>query len=137
MRCGAVAVAKLDMGDKRVVLWDLGGQARLRSIWEPYYAEANALVFVVDSADPARFGEAAEAYAALLRHEDLAGVPALILANKQDVAGAESPEAVAKHLATEEGVEGRECHCLGISALTRDGVGDGIQWLLEHAMPRE
>lgn len=34
-----------------LIFWDLGGQAGLRSIWDKYYAESHALVFVVDSGE--------------------------------------------------------------------------------------
>ena len=32
-----------------LILWDLGGQAGLRSIWDKYYAESHAIMYVVDS----------------------------------------------------------------------------------------
>ena len=32
-----------------LILWDLGGQAGLRSIWDKYYAESHAILYVVDS----------------------------------------------------------------------------------------
>lgn len=44
------------------MLWDLGGQIKMRSMWEKYYDEAHAIIFVVDSADVARLEEAKLAY---------------------------------------------------------------------------
>lgn len=32
-----------------LIVWDLGGQAGLRSIWDKYYAESHAILYVVDS----------------------------------------------------------------------------------------
>ena len=32
-----------------LIFWDLGGQAGLRSIWDKYYAETNALIYLIDS----------------------------------------------------------------------------------------
>lgn len=32
-----------------LIFWDLGGQAGLRSIWDKYYAESHAILYVVDS----------------------------------------------------------------------------------------
>jgi len=40
----------------------------MRSIWEKYYLEANAVVYVVDSADPQRLEEAKLAYGILLHN---------------------------------------------------------------------
>jgi ADP-ribosylation factor 1/2 len=40
-----------------VVMWDLGGQAKIRSLWEHYMKDATGLVFVVDSSDVTRLSE--------------------------------------------------------------------------------
>ena len=32
-----------------LIFWDLGGQAGLRSIWDKYYAESNALIYLIDA----------------------------------------------------------------------------------------
>lgn len=50
------------------MFWDLGGQIRMRSIWDKYYAEANAMIFVIDSADSDRLEEARTAFGTLLMH---------------------------------------------------------------------
>lgn len=41
-----------------LVFWDLGGQAGLRSIWDKYYGECHALMYVVDASDRGRLEEA-------------------------------------------------------------------------------
>lgn len=38
-------------------IWDLGGQENLRTLWDSYYSDAHAVVFVVDSADRERLEE--------------------------------------------------------------------------------
>ena len=70
---------KAGVADMDVTLWDVGGS--LRGIWATYYDDADAVVFVLDAADRARFGEAARALEGILRAT--AG-PVLVLANKQD-----------------------------------------------------
>ncbi|RVW14764.1 ADP-ribosylation factor-related protein 1 [Vitis vinifera] len=55
----------------------------LRSIWEKYYEEAHAVVFVIDASCPSRFEDSKSALEKVIRHEDLQGAPLLILANKQ------------------------------------------------------
>ena len=32
-------------------VWDLGGQSSIRPYWRCYYANTNAIIYVVDSAD--------------------------------------------------------------------------------------
>lgn len=39
-------------------VWDVGGQEKLRTLWRHYYANTQALIFVVDSSDRARLSEA-------------------------------------------------------------------------------
>eukprot|EP00002_Diphylleia_rotans_P037605 TRINITY_DN8418_c0_g1_i1.p1 TRINITY_DN8418_c0_g1~~TRINITY_DN8418_c0_g1_i1.p1 ORF type:complete len:137 (+),score=23.62 TRINITY_DN8418_c0_g1_i1:72-482(+) len=51
-------IGKFDVSRAKVILWDLGGQSSLRSIWDKYYNEADGVVFVVDSGDGTRFQEA-------------------------------------------------------------------------------
>ena len=37
-------LAKITYFSTQVVLWDLGGQMKMRGIWEKYYDESNAVV---------------------------------------------------------------------------------------------
>ena len=69
-------------------VWDIGGQKHIRPYWKNYYANTDALIYVVDSADKRRVDEAAEELTSLLAEDDLKGVPVLVLANKQDLLGA-------------------------------------------------
>ena len=40
------------------MVWDMGGQDAIRPLWRHYYENCQALIFVVDSADRDRVGEA-------------------------------------------------------------------------------
>lgn len=55
-------LAKIFFNNTQVIIWDLGGQIKMRNMWERYYDDANAIVFVVDSADITRLEEAKLAY---------------------------------------------------------------------------
>lgn len=55
-------LAKINYKGTQVIIWDLGGQIKMRNIWERYYETAHAIIFVVDSADVARLEEAKLAY---------------------------------------------------------------------------
>lgn len=56
----------VELGGARLTLWDVGGAAALRRLWPDYYAEAQAVAFVVDAGDRARWAEAAQALQAAL-----------------------------------------------------------------------
>merc|ERR1712070_1154196 len=51
-------VESFAFGNVNFTAWDLGGHEAVRSLWEEYYTEGDALVFVVDSADDERLPEA-------------------------------------------------------------------------------
>ncbi|XP_019072600.1 uncharacterized protein LOC104877785, partial [Vitis vinifera] len=72
-----------ELSNTKLVFWDLGGQSGLHSIWEKYYEEAHAVVYVIDASCPSCFEDSKSALEKILRHEDLQGAPLLILANKQ------------------------------------------------------
>lgn len=82
--------AQVQTGGFKLNVWDIGGQKHIRPYWKNYYANTDALIYVVDSADRRRVDEAAEELTDLCQQEELAGVPVLILANKQDLLNAMS-----------------------------------------------
>jgi ADP-ribosylation factor related protein 1 len=53
-------IGRVTVGDiEKLVFafWDLGGQENLRKLWEEYYRESDALIFVVDATDKGRIEE--------------------------------------------------------------------------------
>ena len=60
----------------------------MRSLWERYYDDADAVIFVVDvTSSNSKLNEAKEAFHSLKSNEQLAGAPILIFLNKIDVLG--------------------------------------------------
>ena len=104
-------ISTLDRGGPRVHLWDVGGQRTLRPFWRNYFEATDGLVWVVDAGDRARLAVAAAELAALLSEARLASAALLVLANKQDVAGAATAAEVAA--------------ALGLGGGGRDGDGAG------------
>ncbi|XP_066277210.1 uncharacterized protein [Branchiostoma lanceolatum] len=79
-------------------MWEIGGTENVRSYWANFLPNTEVLVFVVDSTDKARLPLAKEELHKVLAHPALKAVPLLVLANKQDVAGAMSAEQVSSAL---------------------------------------
>ncbi|XP_068586008.1 ADP-ribosylation factor-like protein 11 [Cebidichthys violaceus] len=80
-------VGTLDLDKKSsLTVWDVGGQKSMRANWRYYLDDCKALVFVVDSSDPARLPEAQKVLKKVLNEEKLRGVPLMVLANKKDLA---------------------------------------------------
>ena len=115
-----------------VTIWDLGGQQALRSIWDKYFADAHCIVFMVDSTDTDRFAEAASTMRKVLEHAGARGVPALVLANKQDMpmASALAPmEALFEMDRVRE--QGRAAHLLPLCARDGTGMNEALAWALD------
>ncbi|XP_075767595.1 uncharacterized protein LOC102450462 [Pelodiscus sinensis] len=111
-------------------LWDVGGQDRIRVLWRHYHSNTDGLVFVVDGADPERLGEARQELEALLEAEDLAGVPLVLLANKQDLPGARSCAQLVEELGLRK-LRGREWHAQGCCAVSGQGLPEALEKLAE------
>lgn len=128
-------IARLDIDNTRVIIWDLGGQSILRSIWTKYYSEANGLIFVVDScSSPERLAEARETLQSLLNHNDLLRIPFILCANKQDAVGALSPNEVDKIVNfTRNCANERVNYVQGMSALSGIGIEEALQWIVNAA----
>jgi len=77
-------VGRFEDQDAILRFWDLGGEKSLRSIWNRYYQDADALIFVFDTTDLERSAEAQQELNKLLQHADLSNIPVLILGNKRD-----------------------------------------------------
>ncbi|KAE8664017.1 Chromosome transmission fidelity 8-like protein isoform 1 [Hibiscus syriacus] len=105
-------------------------QPGLRSIWEKYYEEAHALVFIIDAACPSRFEDSKSALEKVLIHEDLQGAPLLILANKQDLSEAVTAEELARYLNLKK-LDERVYMFEAVSAFNGTGIKEGVEWLVE------
>ncbi|XP_047137914.1 uncharacterized protein LOC124814351 isoform X1 [Hydra vulgaris] len=112
-------------------MWDVGGQEKIRPLWRHYYQGSEGLVFVVDASDVLRIQEAREELFSVLKDEGISnGIPAVILANKQDLPNAlKSWELVDKMRLRE--LSGNPWHVQEMCALTGDGLYEGIQKLAE------
>uniref|UniRef100_A0A3Q7IJ31 Uncharacterized protein n=1 Tax=Solanum lycopersicum TaxID=4081 RepID=A0A3Q7IJ31_SOLLC len=123
-------IGRVEASNTKLVFWDLGGQPGLRSIWEKYYEEAHAVIYVVDAASPSRFEDSKSALEKVLRHEDLQGAPLLILANKQDLADAVSAEEVARYLDLKK-LDERAYTFLAVSSYDGLGIKESVNWLVD------
>ncbi|KAL9253633.1 ADP-ribosylation factor-related protein [Drosera capensis] len=124
-------IGRIEVGNTKLVFWDLGGQPGLRSIWEKYYEEAHAVIYVVDSNCPSRFEDSKSALEKVLRHQDLQGAPLLILANKQDLPGAVTAEELARYLDLKK-LDEMVYMFEGVSAYEGRGIKESINWLVEE-----
>eukprot|EP00064_Thunnus_orientalis_P015446 superscaffoldBa00002862_g15498 len=81
------SIEKFKTSSLSFTVFDMSGQGRYRNLWEHYYKEGQAIIFVIDSADKLRMVVAKEELDTLLNHPDIKHrrVPILFFANKMDV----------------------------------------------------
>jgi len=125
------------------MIWDVGGQDRVRALWRSYTRAADGMVFVVDSADVERLEEARVELARVTRTREAAGVPLLVVANKQDLPRARSAADVERLLGVAElrrggGAAGapRPCAVRPACAVTGDGLDEALGQLYEMIRAR-
>ncbi|XP_058103898.1 uncharacterized protein LOC131247942 [Magnolia sinica] len=123
-------IGRIEGTKNKLVFWDLGGQIGLRTIWEKYYEEAHAIIYVIDASCPSRFEDSKSALEKVLRHEDLRGAPVLVLANKQDLSGAVSAEELARYLDLKE-LDERLYMFEAVSAYDGSGIKEAVDWIVE------
>ncbi|XP_028610889.1 putative ADP-ribosylation factor-like protein 5C isoform X3 [Grammomys surdaster] len=86
------------------LMWDLGGQEALRSTWDTYYSNAEAL----------------------------RDASVLIFANKQDVKDSMTTAEISQFL-TLSAIKDHSWHIQGCCALTGEGLPAGLQWMQSQA----
>ena len=130
-------IGKYELDGVRVLAWDLGGQVSLRSIWKHYYADAHALVYLVDSSDQGRLQDVKSALEGAMEHPDLGKIPLLVACNKQDLTGnVLSPETIslALGLGTYSSDGRRKIKVMKLSALQNEGVEEALRWAVTSGL---
>jgi ADP-ribosylation factor-like protein 6 len=126
-------VEEFSKGQINFTVYDMSGQGRYRSLWETYYSDVQAIIFVLDSTDKVRMVVAKDELATLLEHKDISSslCPMLFFANKSDVPGAMTNEECMEAMNLFN-IRDRPWHLRSSNAVNGDGVAGGIEWLAEE-----
>jgi ADP-ribosylation factor related protein 1 len=126
-------VGRMEAFGSSLIFWDLGGAPGLRAIWDKYFGDSHAVLYVLDASDRARLEESKAAFERVAAAPDLGGAPILVIANKQDVPGAADMAEVAGALGLTGGGGGCGGPCIVQPASAHSGAGlnDGVKWLVE------
>jgi len=112
------------------VVWDVGGQDKLRPLWRSYTRCTDAIVYVVDSVDSDRLEEARTELFKTLKTPENSGVPLLLLANKQDLPGALEIDELEARLSLKELTPLGHLWDIATScAITGDGLEESLEKL--------
>ncbi|KAI8801562.1 ADP-ribosylation factor family-domain-containing protein [Cladochytrium replicatum] len=114
----------------RFTVFDMSGQGKYRDLWQNYFHDTDAVIFVVDSADRVRACVARDELENILGNRALQSrkVPILFFANKMDLDGALLPSECAVALALEK-IRDRNWTICACNALSGEGLEQGLDWL--------
>ncbi|KDO28363.1 hypothetical protein SPRG_06602, partial [Saprolegnia parasitica CBS 223.65] len=127
---------KFQMANGLATFVDLGGGPTFRAVWKEYYADAHAVIYVVDAAAPTRFAEAAAILSQAMEHPLLVGKPLLIFANKKDVPGAANEKQFCRDLQVGMYNNKKVLECVAKAGANAGRVDDaletGLTWILRR-----
>ncbi|KAG0016734.1 hypothetical protein BGZ81_011070 [Podila clonocystis] len=109
-------------------VWDVGGQHKIRPLWRHYYQNTQGIIYVVDSNDRDRAGEAREELMHLLQDDELRDAVLLVFANKQDLPNAMNAAELTDKLALHS-LRQRHWYIQATCATSGDGLYEGLEWL--------
>ncbi|KJH52584.1 ADP-ribosylation factor family protein [Dictyocaulus viviparus] len=140
-------VEQVEYKNLKFQVWDLGGQTSIRPYWRCYYANTDAIIYVVDSADRDRVkisyrispylrllfkvGISRQELVAMLQEDELQGAVLAILANKQDIANCLTLAEVHKALGL-EALRNRTFQIFKTSAAKGEGLDEAMEWLANN-----
>ncbi|KAM9447671.1 ADP-ribosylation factor-like protein 6 isoform 4-T4 [Salvelinus alpinus] len=126
-------IEKFKSSSLSFTVFDMSGQSRYRNLWEHYYKESHAIIFVIDSGDKLRMVVAKEELDTLLNHQDIRSrrLPVLFFANKSDLREAMSLVKVSQLLCLEN-IKDKPWHICASNAVKGEGLLEGVDWLQDH-----
>ena len=127
-------VEELTYNNVKFQAWDLGGQSSTRSVWDVYYMNTDAVVFVVDSQDDEFAEDSKKEFHKLIQNTNLKNAVILIFANKQDLPGAKPINKIIEYY--EMNKLNHIWKIQPCSAVKGDGLINGIKWLSEQLVFR-
>ena len=119
---------ELTKGKVNFKMWDLGGQPRFRDSWEKYCRTASCIVFVIDGADQGNFEMSKIQLQQLLQWPSVAGVPLLVLGNKNDLPGALDEKGIIEVMELNS-IKDRDVACYSISCKNMNNIDNVLKWL--------
>jgi small GTP-binding protein len=102
---------------------DIGGHETFHNLWtSPKWEHSKVIVYVIDAADESNFSNSITAFRTLILQSDLyKKIPIILVANKQDLPTAKTPEEISTIFQTEQFLNDRKWQMVGTSA--KDGTG--------------
>ncbi|KAF5098247.1 hypothetical protein D0Z03_001254 [Geotrichum reessii] len=116
-------------------VWDVGGQDKIRPLWRHYFQNTQGVIFVVDSNDRDRIGEAATELQRIVNEDELHDALILVFANKQDLPNAMNAAEITEKLGLHS-LRQRSWYIQSTCATSGEGLYEGLEWLSTNLKKR-
>jgi ADP-ribosylation factor 1/2 len=123
-------VETVDYKNLTFTVWDVGGQDKIRPLWKHYYPNTQGVIFIVDSADRDRVGEARDELHRMMNEDELRDSALLVFSNKQDLPGSMQAAEVTDKMGLHS-LRSRDWYVQSTCATTGDGLYEGLDWLAQ------
>ena len=123
-------VEEISYNNIKLQAWDLGGQESTRSLWNVYYVNTDAIIYVIDTHDES-YDDSKTQFYKLLENDTLKNAVILIYANKQDLPGAKNVADIIQIYELDT-IKDHIWHIPPCSATTGEGLITGMKWLSDQ-----
>ena len=123
-------VEEISYNNVKLQAWDLGGQESTRSVWDVYFVNTDAIIYVIDTHET-NYEESKNQFYKLLENEALKNTVILIYANKQDLQGAKGVNEIMQIYEFDK-IKDHIWHIQPCSAQTGEGLVTGMKWLSDQ-----
>ena len=123
-------VEEISYNNIKLQAWDLGGQESSRSVWDVYFTNTDAIIYVIDTTDET-FDDSKTQFYKLLKNETLKNAIILIYANKQDLPEAKNVSDIIQIYGLDN-IKDHIWHIQPCSAQTGEGLITGMKWLSDQ-----
>ena len=128
-------VEELTYNNVKFQAWDLGGQESIRALWDVYYVNTDAVIYVIDSKNDENFEISKSEFYKVLANKNLKNSVILIFANKQDLPGAKNINKIVEDYELSK-IKDHIWHIIPCSAVNGEGLVNGIKWLSDQLVFR-
>ena len=126
-------VEQIQYRNVSMTIWDIGGQDKIRKLWNHYYDGCDGIIYVVDSSDVDRMDIAREELHKLMSNDLLRNATLLVYANKQDLPNALSASQLAEKLDLSNYMKPmRNWYVQPCCGTSREGLYEGLDWLSKN-----
>ena len=123
-------VEEISYNNVKLQAWDLGGQESTRSVWNVYFVNTDAIIYVIDTHDET-YDDSKTQFYKLLQNDALKNAVILIYANKQDLPGAKNVAEIIRIYELDT-IKDHIWHIQPCSAQTGEGLITGMKWLSDQ-----